>query len=216
MPRVGMNPYALGMRLFYALPRKRPKKAGMFRLRVPALTDAGIERQYDTGAGPGPEVDLPDPRRTLADYLFIKNFVDQDFTDRSRPVRRPEGAWTSQRMVWQYYVKSRYAQEYRDMVLASLYHPPTSRSPPEMSKAGTLYLVHHFEGKQLVQEYIANTMVGIEFLWGRQVQLETSEAWRWAAESRPGRREAERRAQEITWQRVLYTMKDKTLNRKAL
>jgi hypothetical protein len=35
--------------------------------------------------------------------------------------------------------------------------------------------VHHFEGKPLVHEFIANTMMGIEFLWGKPVMLETSE-----------------------------------------
>jgi stage V sporulation protein R len=114
-------------------------------------------------------------------------------------------------MVWQYYVKSRDAREYRDMVLASLYHPPHIEIAPERGLNGALYLVHHFEGKQLVQEYIANTLVGIEFLWGGEVQLETSEAAVEAPRSREGGEEP-----EITWQRVLYTMKDKTLNRKAL
>ena len=43
------------------------------------------------------------------------------------------------------------------------------------------------------------------------MQLETSEAVVEAPRGREGGEEP-----EITWQRVLYTMKDKTLNRKAL
>ena len=38
---------------------------------------------------------------------------------------------------------------------------------------GNLYLVHHFEGKPLVRDFINNTMLGIEYLWGAPVQLET-------------------------------------------
>jgi stage V sporulation protein R len=117
-------------------------------------------------------------------------------------------------MVWQYYVKSRDAAEYRDMVLASLYHPPHIEIAPERGEGGALYLVHHFEGKQLVQEYIANTMIGIEFLWGAPVQLETSEAVVEAPRGGGGREGGEEA--EITWQRVVYTMRDKTLDRKAL
>jgi stage V sporulation protein R len=74
--------------------------------------------------------------------------------------------------------------------------------------------VHAFEGKQLVREYIANTLLGIEFLWGGPVHLETSDAQAVAASS-TGRQE-ETRAEEITWQRVLYSMNGKVLSRKTL
>jgi len=46
----------------------------------------------------------------------------------------------------------------------------------EKTKDGLLYLRHVYEGKPLVREYIANTMLGIEYLWGGTVQLETTEA----------------------------------------
>ena len=36
------------------------------------------------------------------------------------------------------------------------------------------YLIHKFEGKQLYKEYIADTMMAIEYLWGDQVQLQTT------------------------------------------
>jgi len=207
MPRVGMNPYALGMRLMQFL--KEAGDAGRVGFDYQRLTDSETRKKYDTKAGLGDEL-IFQVRSDLSDYLFIKNFVDQDFTDRYKLFVTGKRL-DPQRMVWQYYVKSRDAGEYRDMVLASLYHPPHIEIAPERSEGGALYLVHHFEGKQLVQEYIANTMVGIEFLWGNEVQLETSEAVMEAPRTREGGEEP-----EITWQRVLYTMKDKTLNRKAL
>jgi stage V sporulation protein R len=209
MPRVGMNPYALGMRLMQFL--KEAGDAGRVGFDFQRLTDAEKRKNYDTGAARGDQL-IFQLRSDLSDYLFIKNFVDQEFTDRYNLFVTGKRL-DPQRMVWQYYVKSRDAREYRDMVIASLYHPPYIEIVPERGEGGALYLLHHFEGKQLVQEYIANTMVGIEFLWGGPVQLETSEAVMDAPRG-AGREGGEE--PQITWQRVLYTMKDKTLNRKTL
>jgi len=210
MPRVGMNPYALGMRLIAFL--KEAGDAGKTGYEFQRIVDADRRKKYDTSAGRGDEY-IFRLREDLCDYLFIKNFVDQDFTDR-HDLFVTGKRLDQQRMVWQYYVKSRDAGEYRDMVLDSLYHPPHIEIAPERGEGGALYLVHHFEGKQLVQEYIANTMIGIEFLWGGEVRLETSEAVLESPRGGAGREGGEEA--EITWQRVLYTMKDKTLERKAL
>ena len=210
MPRVGMNPYALGMRLMFFL--KEAGDAGRTDFEYHRISDAEKRKKYDKKTGLGDDF-IFRVRANYCDYLFIKDFVDQDFTDR-HDLFVTGKRLDPQRMVWQYYVKSRAAEEYRDMVLASLYHPPHIEIAPERGEGGMLYLVHHFEGKQLVQEYIANTLVGIEFLWGAPVQLETSEAVVQASRGGAGREGGEEA--EITWQRVVYTMKDKTLNRQAL
>ena len=210
MPRVGMNPYALGMRLMYQL--KDIGDKGRTGYAYHRLSDVETRKNYDTEAGLGDDF-LFKVRSNYCDYLFIKEFVDQDFTNRYDLFVTGKRL-DPQRMVWQYYVKSRDAGEYRDMVLASLYHPPHIEIAPERGKDGILYLVHHFEGKQLVQEYIANTMVGIEFLWGAPVQLETSEAVIEQTRGTAGREGGEEA--DITWQRVVYTMKEKVLSRQVL
>ncbi len=210
MPRVGMNPYALGMRLMYQL--KEAGDKGKTGYEFDRLSDREQRRHFDTEAGKGEEY-LFKIRSNYCDYLFIKDFVDQDFTDRYDLFVTGKRL-DPQRMVWQYYVKSRDAREYRDMVLASLYHPPHIEIAPERGEEGSLYLVHHFEGKQLVSEYIANTMVGIEYLWGAPVQLETSEAHFEQQRGGAGREGVEEA--DITWQRVVYTMKDKVLSRQVL
>ncbi|WP_129125336.1 SpoVR family protein [Geomonas oryzae] len=210
MPRVGMNPYALGMRLMYQL--KEAGDKGKTGYEFNRLSDREQRRHFDTEAGKGEEY-LFKIRSNYCDYLFIKDFIDQDFTDRYDLFVTGKRL-DPQRMVWQYYVKSRDAGEYRDMVLASLYHPPHIEIAPERGEEGSLYLVHHFEGKQLVSEYIANTMVGIEYLWGAPVQLETSEAHIEQPRGGAGRDGMEEA--DITWQRVVYTMKDKVLSRQEL
>jgi stage V sporulation protein R len=106
------------------------------------------------------------------------------------------------------------------MVLDTLYHPPWIEIDREKSKNSALYLVHRFEGKALVKEFISNTMLGIEYLWGAPVKLETSEVVQ--AEPSQARLpipgltmplEDDRQAQEIKWQRVRYTMKDRKLSK---
>ncbi|OGU06091.1 MAG: SpoVR family protein [Geobacteraceae bacterium GWC2_58_44] len=210
MPRVGMNPYALGMRLMSFL--KDAGDAGRTGFEYHRIADAEKRKKFDSETGLGDDF-IFRVRSNYCDYLFIKDFVDQDFTNR-HDLFVTGKRLDPQRMVWQYYVKSRDAAQYRDMVLASLYHPPHIEIAPERGEGGTLYLVHHFEGKQLVQEYIANTMVGIEYLWGASVQLETSEAVVETSRGGAGREGGEEA--EITWQRVVYTMKDKILNRQTL
>ncbi|WP_224984306.1 SpoVR family protein [Geomonas agri] len=210
MPRVGMNPYALGMRLMYQLKENGDK--GKTGYEFNRLSDREQRKHFDAAAGKGDEY-LFKIRSNYCDYLFIKDFIDQDFTNRYDLFVTGKRL-DPQRMVWQYYVKSRDANDYRDMVLASLYHPPHIEIAPERGEEGMLYLVHHFEGKQLVSEYIANTLVGIEYLWGAPVQLETSEAVIEQQRGSSGREGVEE--PEITWQRVVYTMKEKVLSRQIL
>jgi stage V sporulation protein R len=211
MPRVGMNPYALGMRLFSHIEEQADKGRHSFEFQ--RLLDADKRKQFDSGAATGRDF-IFQVRENLSDYLFLKNHLDQDFLDRHKLFVAGKRL-DQQRMVWQYYVKSRKASEYQQMMIDSLYHPPVITVNQTKGLEGSLYLVHAFEGKQLVREYIANTLLGIEFLWGGPVHLETSDAQAVVAASSTGRQE-EPRAEEITWQRVLYSMNGKVLSRKTL
>lgn len=129
-------------------------------------------------------------------------------------------------MVWQYDVKSRDAGEYRRMLNDSLYHPPHILIEQDKCTGKTLYLNHVHEGKPLVRDFIANTLLGIEYLWGGPVKLETSEA---EVQADPSSRQAqvmfpglsrlareEEDEPEVRWQRVLYTMQNRKLTRSEL
>ena len=215
MPRVGLNPYALGMRLFYHIHDMAEKGRCSFAFQ--RLTDAWERKQFDAATGQGRDV-LFSIRENLDDFLFINTFVDQDFVDAFRLFiagRRLNQA----KAVWEIYVKSRSAQDYRAMLFAALYHPPWIDIDRKKSESGNLYLVHRFEGKPLVREFIANTLLGIEFMWGKPVQLETSEVLRAepVADSgmqTPSTEEGE--PQEIKWQRVRYSMSERKLTREVL
>ncbi len=219
MPRVGLNPYALGMRMFQYI--EALGDTGKYTTQFRKLTDSWQREHYDRHTGGGRDF-LFKIRENLNDFLFINTFVDQDFVNRfklfvaGRRLNQAKG-------VWEIYVKSRSAEDYRSMLLNGLYHPPCIEIDRSKTGNGNLFLVHRFEGKPLVREFIANTMLGIEYLWGNPVQLETSEIVRTESAASPGAipgmrmsLSEEREQGEIKWQRVLYTMQDRKLTREVL
>jgi stage V sporulation protein R len=219
LPRVGMNPYALGMRIFHYIEELANK--GKYSIAFKRLQDAREREKFDAKTGTG-QAFVYNVRENLNDFMFINTFVDQDFITRNNLFVAGKRL-NQNRGVWEYYVKSRKAKDYRQMLFDSLYHPPHVTIDPEKSKNGDLYLYHHFEGKPLVKEFIANTMMGIEYLWGATVKLETSEVEN--VESKqiripiPGlalpSEETEKKI-DIKWARVLYTMKNRKLSKVTL
>jgi stage V sporulation protein R len=219
MPRVGLNPYSLGMRLFQyieALADKGKNSNAYKRLR-----NAKQRKDFDAKTGGGNRF-IFKLRENFNDFMFINTFIDQDFvSDYNLFVvgRRLNEA----RGVVEYYVKSRKAEEYRQMILDSLYHPPHITISQSKANNGNLCLVHHFEGKPLVKEFIHNTMLGIEYLWGAPVELETSEVVK--VESSPPqitipglttRIKEEGQEKKIKWQRVRYTMKERKISKEVI
>ena len=218
MPRVGLNPYALGMRLFYFIEEAADK--GRYSRAFLSLLDAEQRRKFDTGAAGGREY-IFRVRENLNDFLFINTFVEQDFVDRNN-LFVADRVLDEKRMVWRWFVKSRNAGHYREMVLDGLYHPPLVTVDRQETDGDVLSLQHAFEGKPLVKEFVHNTLLGLEYLWGGKVQLETTEVKAIRKPDQPRQQptlpglaptvEAPGEA-EIQWQRVRYTMKDRKLSR---
>jgi len=217
LPRVGLNPYALGLRLFSYIEDMADK--GRLSFDFQRLANINARETFDTKTGNGLDT-LFWIRENMNDFMFINTFVDQDFVNKHKifvAERRPN----MEKGVWEYYIKSRNAEAYRKMLLDSLYHPPSIRVDEEKSQEGVLYLNHRFEGKQLVQEYIPNTMLGIEYLWGAPVKLETTE---FVADGQPDAAEgsyysgAGEKDHEQTYRarRVLYKMEKKELSKMLL
>jgi len=219
LPRVGLNPYALGMRLFYYIEELADK--GKYSIEFKKLLDADKREEFDANTKKGKEF-IFKIRENLCDFLFVNTFVDQDFITGNKLFvsgRRLNQA----KKVWEFYVKSRKAKDYRKMLLDTLYHPPNIEIDPGKSSNNTLYLVHHFEQKPLVKEFISNTMMGIEYLWGGPIKLETNEIipapLKPPAGVVPGYPipvKEELKKPEIKWQRVLYTMENRKLSKKNI
>jgi stage V sporulation protein R len=219
MPRVGLNPYAMGMRVFYFLEKMAEK--GKISWEFQRLADEEKRKKYDSKTGQG-KAFIFDVRENFSDFTFIHNFVDQEFININKLFVAGKRL-NEKKMVWEYYVKSRSAEDYRNMLMGSLYHPPHIEIDMEKTKENSLYLNHRFEGKPLVAEYISNTMLGIEYLWGGPVQLETMEV---VATPHSGQMPAlpglaapqtdVSKPRELKWKRVLYTMRDRRLSKTAL
>ncbi len=201
LPRVGLNPYATGMRLLQYIEEQADK--GRLGYEFETLRDAHQRKKYDRKVGGGLQY-LFKLREEFCDFTLINTFMDQDFVDRYKLFlvgRRLNEA----KRVWEYYVKSKKVEDYRKMIMGQLYHPPVI-DVNETDK-GTLELVHRFEGKQLVPEFIENTMLGIEYLWGGSVSLETTELIPEKADEGEELQVAERR--------VVYTIKNRKVSKKA-
>jgi stage V sporulation protein R len=213
LPRVGLNPYALGMCLFYYIEEMGDK--GKYSFGYRRLKDTEQRRQYDDGTARGREF-IFKVRESFSDFTFINTFVDQDFITKNKLFVAGKRI-NKDKMVWEFYVKSRKADAYRKMLFDSLYHPPYIEIDESKNDENTLYLNHHFEEKPLIKDFIANTMIGIEYLWGNPVQLETSEVISAPPTGGgPGTVQEGGPPKELKWERVVYTVKNKELKREVI
>jgi stage V sporulation protein R len=201
--RVGLNPYAIGLRLIEYVEDLANK--GKMNYGYRSLTNLNDKTNYNKNLNEGQKT-IFDLRHKFSDFMLINTFVDQDFVDMHNLFVTGQ-RFNKQRQSIEYYVKSRKVKDYKKMLLDSLYDPPLIVVDTSKTTDVNLYLVHKFEGKQLVQEYIADTMVGLEFFWGGQVQLETTLIIR--KKNSQGNNEFEHR-------KVLYTIKDKKVTAKNL
>jgi stage V sporulation protein R len=204
LSRLGLNPYALGLRLFQEI--EASADTGRYSFEFERILDQARRKAFDGGDGSGRELVFA-VRRHFCDSQLIRSFVTQDFVDRyklfvaGKRLNRPKRSW-------EYYVKSRRAEDYRAMLLGQLYHPP--KVDFRLADDGSLSLVHRFEGKPLVKDFIGNTMLGIEYLWGRPVSLVTHQVKQVKKQS------SEDEEPEITWERVKYTMSSRKLSKQRL
>ena len=208
MPRVGLNPYALGMRLLQYLEQQAEK--GRTGLEYYQTADRRQRQDFDRATGKGREY-VFHLRENYCDSMFVNSFIDQDFVDQHRLFVVGKRL-NKERMAWQYYVKSRKAADYKAMVADSLYHPP--RIEVTVAENNALILNHIFEGKPLLRDFLQGVMLGVEYLWGDEVHLYTSVPIPMkAGRESDGQAKEETPKRTISWKRFRYTMKDKTLSR---
>lgn len=172
VPRAGINPYAIGKRLMeYA---HDCAEQGKLTHDFNKISDIQQRKRYNQKTGKGKEY-LFDVVRNHSDFTLINQFVDQEFCDRYKLMvvrRRPH---PQKQGYWQYYVHSRRAEDYKKMLIDSLYHPPKVTVDMRLSTDKKLKLVHHYEGKPLKRAWIGPVLRGVEHLYGAPVILDTAE-----------------------------------------
>ncbi|MBU1564384.1 MAG: SpoVR family protein [Proteobacteria bacterium] len=206
MPRVGLNPYALGMRLFSFLEDQADKGKMTFDYR--RIADYHDKKMYNKNTGRGKEF-IFSIRENFCDSMFVNSYIDQEFVDLHR-LFVADKRLNKERMTWEYYVKSRKAEQYKAMVADSLYHPPAININIDDDNA--LILNHVFEDKPLYRDYIEGALMGIEFLWGGKTCLYTFEPEPVKKDPRQTGKE-EHPHREIKWRRIRYTMKERKMTR---
>ncbi|MCG6534025.1 MAG: SpoVR family protein [Syntrophales bacterium LBB04] len=221
LPRVGLNPYALGMRLFSHLEELADK--GKISYEFQKLANVQQRKEYDQKTGRGKEF-VFQVRENFNDFMFINTFVNQDFVDTYKLFVTGKRL-NPDKNVWEYYIQSRKAATYKEMLLESLYHPPYIKIHEPKAELGVLYLDHQFEGKPLVREYISHTLLGIEYLWGGPVKLETTELVEDSENQQsvhsfynipaPAQKDQPRQ-KKLKQRRILYTMENRKLSRVIL
>ena len=202
LPAVGLNPYAIGMRLMEFM----EDQAGKGRISYDYEKLQKIENRdnYNLSTGGGTDY-LFKLREEYCDFTLINQFLDQDFMNRYK-LFTVEKRLNTARQSWEYVIKSRKAEAYRQMLLENLWHPPDISIDEEKTSDSSIYLVHREEGKPLVEEYLSNTMIGLEYLWGGEVKLETTEMY------------YEKKGEDtrLVKTRVCYTMKNRKISRQVL
>ena len=220
MPKVGLNPYALGLRLFQHI--KEMEDKGCYSFDYMFLEDEVAKKKYNQGKKSGAQFIL-ETRENFIDFTFINTFIDQEFVAKHNLFVAGK-RFNSTRMTWEFYIKSKKAEDYKSMVIDTLYHPPEIFVDKASSKKGILYLNHKFENKPLKMDFIENTMVGIEYLWGGPVHLETSEpvisgktATNYASFWDPASHQTgEEKLKNIKWKRMLYVMENRKVHKREL
>jgi stage V sporulation protein R len=197
--RAGLNPYAIGLRLVQYVEDMANK--GKIDYRFQQFLDSETRQNYNQNTQKGKDAIFA-LRRNFSDFMLIKTFTSQDFVD-EHDLFVLGRKFDAQRQVHQYYIKSRRAEDYQDMLIESLYHPPHISIDTEGTDDENIRLIHHFEGKELIREFIGNTMLGIEFLWGGSVELDTFEL-------------VPTKNNKPTFRKVRYFLEDKQLRKMLL
>lgn len=201
--RIGLNPYAIGLRLIQYVEELADK--GKLSFSYMKLRNSEARDSFDAKTGKGMEA-IFDLRKNFSDFMLIKTFVDQDFVDKHNLFTVGK-RMNDEKGVVEYYIKSRKAEDYKQMLIDSLYDPPVIMPDLNQSNDHLLYLVHRFEGKQLVADFVPEVLIGLEYLWGGEVQLETTEIY----ESKAADDE-----NPYELRRVLFTCKDRKLSKTNL
>lgn len=203
--RAGLNPYAIGLRLIEYVEDLAEK--GKISRDFQKIKSIEGREKYDKKTGKGKEA-IFKLRSNFSDFSLITAFCDQDFVD-EHDLFVLGKRFNPERQTIQYYIKSRKGEDYKKMLLDSLYHPPVIEPVEDKTNEDNLYLRHKFEGKQLVKDFVPGVLIGLEFLWGGSVQLETTQIIVRRPAS-PGAKPT------YELQPVLYTVKDKRISVKRL
>ncbi len=207
LSKVGLNPYAIGWRLFRHIEEMADQ--GKLSYAYQKLLNREEREKFDDNSDTGRDF-IFHVRENYCDFTFFNTFVEQDFVDKFKLMVVGKRI-NPEKNVREYYIKSRSSKDYKKMLIDSLYHPPNIKFE---EKDGELLLKHQFEGSEIYKDFIHNTMIGIEYLWGDGVRLETTE-FDWEKMKRSGNNGG-LKVGKPELKKVIYKVKDKKITKEVL
>lgn len=215
LSKVGLNPYAIGWRLYMHI--EDLVDNGKISLDFSRLKDIEERKNFSNyTAGKGRDF-IFYVRQNYCDFTFLNSFIEQSFVDKHKLMVVGQRINVQKNSV-EYFVKSRKADDYKQMIINTLYHPPLIKFSKK--EDNTLHLEHKFEGKELYKEYINNTLIAIEYLWGDRVELVTTEIdWDKMKNMKLDaviRRKGTKEKIEPFYSKVIYTVKNKKVSRQKI
>ena len=214
IPRLGLNPYGIGKALIEHV--EELTERGKMSLDFQRIRNIETREEYNKKTGKGKEA-IFKLRENFSDFTLINTFVDQDFVDKNNLfVAGQKISSNPFDSAMEIYVKSKKAEDYKKVLLDSLYHPPSIHVDEEKTNDSVLYLVHNFEGKQLVKDFIPNVMIGTEFLYGAKVQLETTEVVEDEEDEERNLFNESENSDELKWQKVRYTIENRKISKENI
>lgn len=216
-PRIGFNPYIIGKNLFEFIEEMAIK--GKLSRDYQLIKNIHDRQRYDRNMGEeyGKKI-LFEIRKNFDDYMLVNFLSDEDFQDFVDKYQLfVAGIRLSQKNFGkaEIYIKSRSGKKYREMLNGTLYHPPHVVISEEKAEKNELYLDHIFEGRTLVTKYIPAVLIGLSYLWGDDVALETTE-FEFEEKNFWERMQNPDESPEFKKLRVLYTCQDKKIKRNIL
>jgi stage V sporulation protein R len=163
-----INPYKVGLELLRDIEMRW--NTGRFGKEWEECEDLEVKKKWDKQLGLGRQK-IFEVRRIHNDITFIDTFLTPEFCVDHKLF---SFAWQEQAGVW--YIDSRDFQKIKQRLLFSL----TNFGKPwiyvvdgNYRNRGELLLMHQFNGVELRMDHASDTLVNLQFIWGRPVHLQT-------------------------------------------
>lgn len=163
-----LNPYKLGIELFRDIEERWDR--GQFGKDWEECDELAERRSWDTGAGLGRQK-IFEVRRHYNDVTFIDEFLTRDFCNQHRlftyGYNRKSGDWE---------ITDREFRAIKHKLLGSITNmgqPFISVIDGNFGNRGELLLKHAYEGVDLRDDYMRDTLVNLAAMWSRPVNIVT-------------------------------------------
>jgi stage V sporulation protein R len=169
MSPTSFNPYKVGIELFRHIEHRWDR--GQFGKEWVECTDIAQKKNWDTKAGQGREK-IFQVRRDYNDVTFIDEFMTEEFCLHNKMF-----VYRFNQRTGQYEIDTRQWEVVKKQLLFQLTNfgqPIINVENANFKNRGELLLKHMFEGVEMQQNYMEETLKNLFKIWKRPVHISTS------------------------------------------